>query len=62
MGGYLAAVYALQHPQHVAQLILVSPVGVPSKPTDWDDRMQNRCVTPRRHCRFLSHDRVCLCV
>ena len=44
MGGYLAAVYALQHPEHVAQLILVSPVGVPRKPSDWDDRMSNRLV------------------
>jgi pimeloyl-ACP methyl ester carboxylesterase len=40
MGGYLAAVYALQRPQHVAQLILVSPVGVPRKPSDWDENLR----------------------
>jgi pimeloyl-ACP methyl ester carboxylesterase len=51
MGGYLAAVYALQHPQHVAQLVLVSPVGVPTKPSDWDERMQNRCPPGRCRCR-----------
>jgi pimeloyl-ACP methyl ester carboxylesterase len=59
MGGYLAAAYALQHPEHVAQLILVSPVGVPRKPADWDERMQNR-FAPARYPRRLSCRRASL--
>ncbi|ORZ38272.1 Alpha/Beta hydrolase protein [Catenaria anguillulae PL171] len=34
LGGYLAANYALRHPDKVAQLILVSPVGVPARPAE----------------------------
>ena len=30
MGGYLAATYALQYPQHVQTLVLVGPAGIVS--------------------------------
>ena len=30
LGGYLSSTYAISYPQHVAGLILVSPVGIPS--------------------------------
>ena len=33
MGGYLTAVYGMTRPQRVRNLILVSPVGVPHRPT-----------------------------
>eukprot|EP00455_Lapot_gusevi_P042821 TRINITY_DN5137_c0_g1_i6.p1 TRINITY_DN5137_c0_g1~~TRINITY_DN5137_c0_g1_i6.p1 ORF type:complete len:240 (-),score=56.81 TRINITY_DN5137_c0_g1_i6:119-787(-) len=31
LGGYVAAVYAMRHPQRVVSLVLASPVGVPDK-------------------------------
>jgi len=31
-GGYVSSVYALQFPQYLIKLILLSPVGVPAKP------------------------------
>lgn len=34
MGGYLAALYALRHPQRVSRLLLASPVGLPEKTVD----------------------------
>jgi pimeloyl-ACP methyl ester carboxylesterase len=61
MGGYLAAAYALQHPEHVAQLILVSPVGVPRKPSDWDERMQNRFAPTYCPCRLCRDYKICRC-
>ena len=38
LGGYLASVYSLAHPTRVSRLILLSPVGVPSKPPGADTR------------------------
>ena len=35
MGGYLSAVYALRHPEHVKHLVLVCPAGIGRRPDDW---------------------------
>ena len=32
MGGYVSAVYAMQFPEDVIKLILLSPVGLPERP------------------------------
>lgn len=39
LGAYSSVVYALRYPQHIDHLILVSPVGLPQKPADWDERV-----------------------
>ncbi|KAI8474553.1 MAG: Alpha/Beta hydrolase protein [Monoraphidium minutum] len=38
LGGYLAAAYALRHPDHVQHLVLVCPAGIPEKPDGWESR------------------------
>lgn len=38
LGGYLAAAYALRHPEHVQHLVLVCPAGIPEKPEGWESR------------------------
>eukprot|EP00882_Tetradesmus_deserticola_P007407 GHRQ01007804.1.p1 GENE.GHRQ01007804.1~~GHRQ01007804.1.p1 ORF type:complete len:467 (+),score=186.71 GHRQ01007804.1:110-1510(+) len=38
LGGYLAASYALRHPEQVQHLVLVGPAGIPSKPEGWESR------------------------
>lgn len=38
LGGYLAASYALRHPEQVQHLVLVCPAGIPPKPEDWESR------------------------
>lgn len=39
-GGYASALYALKYPQHVNQLVLVSPVGIPEKPKESMEAMK----------------------
>lgn len=41
MGGYLSVAYAERYPQHVERLILISPVGVPEKKEEDDNRLNS---------------------
>eukprot|EP00184_Porphyridium_aerugineum_P002630 CAMPEP_0184694104 /NCGR_PEP_ID=MMETSP0313-20130426/2161_1 /TAXON_ID=2792 /ORGANISM="Porphyridium aerugineum, Strain SAG 1380-2" /LENGTH=488 /DNA_ID=CAMNT_0027152335 /DNA_START=85 /DNA_END=1551 /DNA_ORIENTATION=- len=34
LGGYLASVYAIRHPEHIHSLVLVSPIGLPEPPAN----------------------------
>jgi len=40
IGGYLATCYALEYPERVERLILVSPVGIPRRPVDGNAMMR----------------------
>lgn len=42
LGGYLAAAYALRFPGRLVRLVLVSPVGIPRQPRDWEARFAAR--------------------
>lgn len=42
LGGFLSACYALKYPERVEKLILVSPVGLPEKPDDFEDGLMAR--------------------
>ena len=35
-GAYLSCLFAIKYPQKIEKLILLSPVGVTSKPPDWN--------------------------
>uniref|UniRef100_A0A8C4QSU4 1-acylglycerol-3-phosphate O-acyltransferase ABHD5 n=1 Tax=Eptatretus burgeri TaxID=7764 RepID=A0A8C4QSU4_EPTBU len=39
LGGFLAASYAIEHPERVKHLILVDPWGFPEKPQNFEDRL-----------------------
>lgn len=41
MGGYLSVAYAERYPQHVERLILLSPVGVPEKRPEDENRISS---------------------
>ena len=36
MGGYISSVYAMRYPEEIKKLLLLSPVGFPHKPDDFD--------------------------
>jgi len=38
LGGYVASLYALAHEHEVLKLLLLSPVGIPERPADFDYR------------------------
>jgi len=46
-GGYMAGVYAMRYPHRVSRLILLSPVGVPQQPADYQQRLSHMS-TPQR--------------
>ena len=49
LGGYVAAQYALKFPTKLTKLVLLSPVGLPSKPADWTTAEMLRSKSaPRR--------------
>jgi pimeloyl-ACP methyl ester carboxylesterase len=54
-GGYMAAAYALAHPDRVEKLVLVSPVGVPRKPDDADQILEHPDWRVRTAVRFARH-------
>jgi len=34
-GGYLVGLYALEYPEHLRKLLLISPIGYQFKPPNW---------------------------
>ena len=36
LGGYLASHYAMKYPHKIEKLVLLSPVGIPVKPDDYN--------------------------
>lgn len=42
LGGFLSACYALKYPERVERLILVSPVGIPERPENFEESIEQR--------------------
>ena len=38
LGAYFAALYAIKSPKNIQKVILMSPIGIPSRPDDWDEK------------------------
>ncbi|KAJ2501654.1 hypothetical protein GGH96_001727 [Coemansia sp. RSA 1972] len=47
-GGYMSALYALKYPERVEKLVLVSPIGIPEAPPDFEDRLRQGHGPARR--------------
>eukprot|EP00878_Enallax_costatus_P023828 GHUV01025380.1.p1 GENE.GHUV01025380.1~~GHUV01025380.1.p1 ORF type:complete len:414 (+),score=72.62 GHUV01025380.1:55-1296(+) len=54
LGGYLAASYALRHPDQVDHLVLVGPAGIPVKPEGWESRFSGDASSLRTQLYKLS--------
>jgi len=54
-GGYMAAAYAIKHPERVEKLVLVSPVGVPRRPPEADEILNHPDWKVRSMVRFMRH-------
>ena len=42
LGGYISSIYAMRYPEEIKKLLLLSPVGLPHKPEDYDKKMLER--------------------
>ncbi|KAJ1737193.1 hypothetical protein LPJ72_000733 [Coemansia sp. Benny D160-2] len=40
-GGYMSTLYALKYPERVEKLVLVSPIGLPEEPPDYQEKLRN---------------------
>lgn len=56
-GGYMATAYSEKYPQHVKKLVLLSPVGVPEKPTEeeQEERINTFSFGGRMMARFARY-------
>ncbi|KAJ2367391.1 hypothetical protein H4S01_002185 [Coemansia sp. RSA 2610] len=50
-GGYMSALYALKYPDRVEKLVLVSPIGIPEAPPDFDEKLRQGYGPARRRGR-----------
>lgn len=47
LGGYLAAIYALKHPERLHGLALISPFGIPNREQLAPERLKSEALCPR---------------
>ncbi|KAJ2338668.1 hypothetical protein GGF43_006827, partial [Coemansia sp. RSA 2618] len=47
-GGYMSALYALKYPERVEKLVLVSPIGIPEAPPDFEEKLRQGYGPARR--------------